>query len=77
MALPAKVVTEKRRETGNSGLGRGDPDQLPEGRKVYLFICLFVCLFVARSADEDEADTSAQRTAKHNLRYSIPLSAAQ
>ena len=32
---------------------------------------------VARSADEDEADTSAQRTSKHNLMYSILLSVAQ
>ena len=31
----------------------------------------------ARSADEDEADTSAQRTSKHNLMYSILLSVAQ
>ena len=64
-------------EEGDGELRMGERMVLTNCQREERFICLFVCLFVARSADEEEADTSAQRTAKHNLRYSIPLSAAQ
>ena len=64
-------------EEGDGELRMGERIVLTNCQREERFICLFVCLFVARSADEEEADTSAQRTAKHNLRYSIPLSAAQ
>ena len=64
-------------EEGDGELRMGERMVLTNCQREERFICLFVCLFVARSADEGEADTSAQRTAKHNLRYSIPLSVAQ
>ena len=64
-------------EEGDGELRMGERMVLTNCQREERFICLFVCLFVARSADEEEADTSAQRTAKHNLRYSIPLSVAQ